>query len=203
MEENKKKGKRLNVYVKKEHVDLIEEGKQNGISPSYALVAGYKSLINRNSQYKLELDKRERLLSELATCNFVIEELEKEVGIDPARKYEIAENLIGAYLRYGEIDQTVKDTNRVKLGMNVEEFDKFLFEKVISVCESGIRPNLDNNRTNTKNIDKLKTRAVDIFKRAYYENGLIEKDDIELWAERLNMDPDEFYIFLEAEGVHA
>ena len=59
-------GSRLNIYIKTEDEELVQEGPKSGITPSYAIIQGYKFLINKNTQYKLLMEEQETLLKRLS-----------------------------------------------------------------------------------------------------------------------------------------
>ena len=119
-------GQRLHIYIKTEDEELVQEGKNSGITPSYATIQGYKFLINKNTQYKLLMEERETILKRLSEIETQADGIKEEVTIDPKLEDEVVESLIRAYYRNKVIDPTVKDTNRVKLNMSVEEFDQLL-----------------------------------------------------------------------------
>ncbi len=197
-------GQRLHIYIKTEDEELVQEGKNSGITPSYAAIQGYKFLINKNTQYKLLMEERETILKRLSEIETQADGIKEEVTIDPKLEDEVVESLIRAYYRNKIIDPRVKDTNRVKLNMNIEEFDKLLKERVIGPCESGLIPSLDlNEQSQPSNIDKLKERAIVIFKNKNVKHENIDQEDIKRWAKRLNMEITEFHEFLEGVGVHA
>jgi hypothetical protein len=197
-------GKRVNTYVKPEDEELIEIGKKEGITPSYALIEGYKFLMNKNTQYRLLMEEREAILKRLSDIEAQAEGLKEEVTIDPSLENEIVDSLIRVYHRDGVIPPTVKDANRVKLNMSRDEFNQLLNERVISPCDSGLNPKLDlNKKIQPANIESLKRRAVVVFKNQYQEHGSIDESDVKMWAIRLDMEVTEFHHFLEEVGVHA
>jgi hypothetical protein len=197
-------GQRLHIYIKTEDEELVQEGKNNGITPSYATIQGYKLLINKNIQYKLLMEERKTILKRLSEIETQADGIKEEIMIDPELEEEVVNSLIHAYYRNKVIDPTVKDTNRIKLNMSVEEFDQLLKERVIGPCESGLIPSLDLKENSlTSNIAKLKERAIDIFKNKNENQENINKEDIKRWAERLNMEVTEFHEFLEGVGIHA
>ena len=122
----------------------------------------------------------------------------------PELEEEVINSLIRAYYRNKIIDPTVKETNRVKLNMSVEEFDQLLNERVISPCESGLIPSLDlKEKSQPLNLDKLKERAVVIFRNKNLNHERINQEDVKRWAKRLNMEVSEFHEFLVGVDVHA
>ena len=197
-------GQRLHIYIKTEDEELVQEGKNSGITPSYAAILGYKFLINKNTQYNLLMEERETILKRLSEIETQADGIKEEVTIDPKLEDEVVESLIRAYYRNNFIDPTVKDTNRVKLNMNIEEFDQLLKERVIGPCESGLIPSLDlKEKSQVSNIDKLKERAIVIFRNKNVNHESIDQEDVKRWAKRLNMEVTEFHEFLEGVGVHA
>lgn len=197
-------GKRVNTYVKPEDEELIELGKKEGITPSYALIEGYKLLMNKNTQYRLLMEEREAILKRLSDIEAQAEGLREEVTIDPGLENEIVESLIRVYSRDGIILPNVRDANRVKLNMSKDEFNTLLTERVFKPCDSGLNPKLDLNKTiRPANIESLKKRAVVVFKNQYHQHGSIDESDVKTWATRLNMEVTEFHHFLEEVGVHA
>jgi hypothetical protein len=197
-------GLRLNIYVKTEDEELVQEGKKSGITPSYAAIQGYKFLINKNTQYKLLMEEKETILKRLNEIKTQADGIKKEITIDPNLEEQVVKTLIGAYYRNKVINPTVKETNRVKLNMNIEDFNQFLQERVIKPCESGLIPSLDL-RENIKSVDitKLKERAIVNFKNKNTNHESIDQDDVKRWANRLNMEVPEFHRFLERVGAHA
>ena len=197
-------GQRLHIYIKTEDEELVQEGKNSGITPSYAAILGYKFLINKNTQYNLLMEERETILKRLSEIETQADGIKEEVTIDPKLEDEVVESLIRAYYRNNFIDPTVKDTNRVKLNMNIEEFDQLLKERVIGPCESGLIPSLDlKEKSQVSNIDKLKERAIVIFRNKNVNHESIDQEDVKRWAKRLNMEVTEFYEFLVGVGIHA
>ena len=197
-------GQRLHIYIKTEDEELVQEGKKSGITPSYAAIQGYKFLINKNTQYKLLMDERETILKRLSEIETQADGIKEQVTIDPELEDEVVESLIRAYYRNKIIDPIVRDTNRVKLNMSIEEFDKLLKERVIGPCESGLIPSLDiKEKSQPSNIDKLKERVIVIFKNKNVKHENIDQEDVKRWAKRLNMEITEFHEFLEGVGVHA
>jgi hypothetical protein len=196
-------GLRLNIYIKTKDEELVQEGKNNGITPSYAAIQGYKFLINKNTQYKLLMEERETILKRLSEIETQADGIKEEITIDPELKEEVVNSLIRAYYRYKTITPTVKETNRVKLNMSIEEFDRLLKECVIDPCEAGLVPSLDlKEQSQSLNIDKLKERAIVIFKNKNLNHEIIDKEDTKRWAKRLNMKVMDFNKFLEGVGVH-
>jgi hypothetical protein len=196
-------GLRLNIYIKTKDEELVQEGKNNGITPSYAAIQGYKFLINKNTQYKLLMEERETILKRLSEIETQADGIKEEITIDPELKEEVVNSLIRAYYRYKTITPTVKETNRVKLNMSIEEFDRLLKECVIDPCEAGLVPSLDlKEQSQSLNIDKLKERAIVIFKNKNLNHEMIDKEDTKRWAKRLNMKVMDFNKFLEGVGVH-
>ena len=197
-------GQRLNIYIKTEDEELVQEGRKNGITPSYAIIQGYKFLINKNTQYKLLMEEQETLLKRLSEIETQADGIKEEIIIDPELEEEVINSLIRAYYRNKVIDPTVKETNRVKLNMNIEEFDQLLKERVIGPCESGLIPSLDlKEKSQPLNLDKLKERAIDIFRNKNVNHESIDEEDVKRWAKRLNMEVNEFHKFLVGVDVHA
>ena len=58
-------GQRLNIYIKTEDEELVQEGRKSGITPSYAIIQGYKFLINKNTQYKLLMEEQRNYLKKI------------------------------------------------------------------------------------------------------------------------------------------
>jgi len=197
-------GHRLNIYIKTEDEELVQEGRKSGITPSYAIIQGYKFLINKNTQYKLLMEEQETILKRLSEIKIQSDGIKEEITIDPELEEEVINSLIRAYYRNKIIDPTVKETNRVKLNMNIEEFDQLLKERVIGPCESGLIPSLDlKEKSQPLNLDKLKERAIVIFKNKNVNHESIDQEDVKRWAKRLNMEVTEFHEFLVGVGVHA
>ena len=197
-------GLRLNIYIKAEDEELVQEGKKSGITPSYAAIQGYKFLINKNTQYKLLMEEQETILKRLSEIKTQAEGIKKEITIDPSLEEEVVKTLIGVYYRDKAILPTVKDANRIKLNMSTEDFNQFLQERVIVPCKAGLIPSLDlQENTKTVNITKLKERAIAIFKNKNLNHERIDQEDINRWAKRLNMKVPEFHEFLERVGIHA
>ncbi len=197
-------GQRLNIYIKTEDEELVQEGRKSGITPSYAIIQGYKFLINKNTQYKLLMEEQETILKRLSEIKIQSDGIKEEITIDPELEEEVINSLIRAYYRNKIIDPTVKETNRVKLNMSIEEFDQLLKERVIGPCESGLIPSLDlKEKSQPLNLDKLKERAIVIFKNKNVNHESIDQEDVKRWAKRLNMEVTEFHEFLVGVGVHA
>jgi hypothetical protein len=197
-------GQRLNIYIKTEDEELVQEGKNSGITPFYVAIQGYKFLINKNTQYNLLMEERETILKRLTEIEIQADGIKEEITIDPELKEEVVNSLIRAYYRYNTIPPTVKETNRVKLNMSIEEFDQLLEERVIGPCESGLVPSLDlKEKSQPDNVDKLKERVIVIFKNKNVNHEKIDQEDIKRWAKRLNMEVTEFHEFLLGVGVHA
>jgi len=196
-------GQRLHIYIKTEDEELVQEGKNSGITPSYAAIQGYKFLINKNTQYKLLMEERETILKRLSEIETQADGIKEEVTIDPELEEEVVNSLIRAYYRNKVLDPSVKETNRVKLNMNIEEFNQLLKERVIGPCESGLIPSLDlKQKSQPSNIAKLKERAIDIFRNKNINHERIDQEDVKRWAKRLNMEVNEFHEFLIGVGVH-
>ena len=95
------------------------------LSPSYATVQGYKFLINKNTQYNLLMEEKETILKRLNEIETQADGIKEEISIDPELEEEVVNSLIRVYYRDKIIDPTVKETNRVKLNMNIAEFDNY------------------------------------------------------------------------------
>jgi hypothetical protein len=197
-------GQRLNIYIKREDEELVQEGRKSGITPSYAIIQGYKFLINKNTQYNLLMEEQETILKRLSEIKTQADGIKEEITIDPKLEDEVVESLIRAYYRNKILDPRIKETNRVKLNMNVEEFDQLLKERVIGPCEDGLIPSLDiKEKSQPLNLNKLRERAIVIFRNKNVNCERIDEEDVKLWAKRLNMEVTEFHEFLVGAGVHA
>lgn len=191
---------RLNVYIKKGDEDLVEAGKKKGISPSQAVIEGYKSLMGKTANYSILQEKRDTLLKELSHIEYEMDKLKNDIIIDPSSQEKVLKDLARGYLNDGVIYDSVLDVRRVELNLNMEDMKKLVKEKVVDLIDSGQLTKLDldsfySSEKSESGIDK----AIAFFKRQYEGDGKIDKADLKMWASGLNLESDKLLLILKEE----
>lgn len=191
---------RLNVYIKKEHEELIEAGKKKGIAPSKALIEGYKFLMGKNSNYAVLQEKRDVLLKELLNVENEMDKLKDEIMIDPDSQAEVFKDLARGYLNENVIYDSVLDVRRVQLNLSMDDMKKLVKKEIMDPVDSGqlTKLNLESfygNQDHSDGIDKAKA----FFKRQYENEGELNQIDLERWAVGLNLESDKLLSILEEE----
>lgn len=128
---------RQNVYIKKEHEELVKQGKKKGITPSKAIIEGYKFLIGKTASYSILEEKREVLLKELAQVESEMDKLRDEVHIDPTNQENVLRDLARAYIDGGMLPDQVLNVRRVELKLSLEEMKKLVHERIIAPVDAG------------------------------------------------------------------
>jgi len=191
---------RLNVYIKKEHEELIEAGKKKGIGPSKALIEGYKFLMGKNSNYAVLEEKRDVLLKQLTNVENEMDKLRDEIIIDPDSQAEVLKDLARGYLNDNVIHDPVRDVRRVQLNLSMGDIKKLVKKEIIDPVNSGelTKLNLESYFSTEKPKDEI-DKAKAFFKRQYENEGKLNQSDVKRWAYGLNLESDKLQSILEEE----
>lgn len=192
--------KRLNVYLKKDIQELVNQGKRNGIKPSKALAEGYKLLLGKKATYSVLEERRNILLKELSDVECQMDKIKDEIIIDPSNQEQVLKDLTRAYIENGVIlDQTL-DIRRIELNLTLGEMKKLVQEKVIDPVDAGKITifdvdGIDKSNSSQNDLDLAKT----FFKNQYEREGKFNELDVKNVASRLNLESDKLLSILEGE----
>ena len=194
---------RLNVYIKKEHEGLVNQGKDKGIKPSKALIEGYKSLLGKTATYALLEERRDILLKELSDVECQMDKLREEIIIDPGTQTKVLKDIARGYLSDNIIINDVLEVRRVELNLSSDEMKKLVKVKIIDPVERGdlTNFNLDSFFSEPENDNEDIDKAKSYFRSQIKREGKLNQGDVERWASGLDVESDELLSILTEEGI--
>lgn len=191
---------RLNVYIRKENMDIVNNGKKQGIKPSTALIEGYKLLMGKTATYAILEEKRDILIKELTDVENQMDKIQDEIIIDPTSKDKVLKDLARCYINEGVILDHTLDIRRVELNLSLEDMKKLVKEKIIDPVDAGKITLFDvNNSNNAENAKNDMDLAKSYFIKQFEREGKFNFDDIKTTASRLNIKSDKLVSILEEE----